>query len=355
MAKSVSRKKKRKSVSNSYLKVRIVGGIMTCILLALFYYLSFYANVNIRAQSCYFFIPDGANTRSVYESLKSKSIPGSNLSLWMMLQFDHLNQPRKGLYQLEKGWGNLRLIHHLNNAPLKPYTSYQVPAFKARSNMIRNICTSTGVDFGTFYSLLRDSSYIQNLGNFTRESIYCIFIPGNYKVYKNCGAAGLMEAMNSEYMLFWNPERYELAQKMGYSTEELTILASIVYAETKNTDEMPVIAGLYLNRLKKNMRLEADPTLVFASGKLHARRVYKKDAYHKSKYNTYRNKGIPPGPVGPAPMAALEAVLHPAEHQYLYFCANDDLSGCHIFTETYEAHKKNADRYRKVLNKNKVH
>ena len=187
------------------------------------------------------------------------------------------------------------------------------------------------------------------------ESIYCIFIPGTYRINRRISAVDLVESIHAEYCNFWNFERTAQAKHIGYSPEEITILSSIVYAETKNVAEMPMIAGLYLNRLKKNMRLEADPTLIYASGAHGTKRVYTKLTYIKSNYNTYRNKGLPPGPIGPTPLVSLEASLHPATHNFFYFCAHESLSGCHTFSESYEAHKLNAIRYRKILDKNKIH
>jgi UPF0755 protein len=153
---------------------------------------------------------------------------------------------------------------------------------------------------------------------------------------------------------FWNEDRLEQAEDMGLSPEEVYILSSIVYCETKNYEEMPLVAGVYLNRLKKNMRLESDPTALFASNSRGARRVYNKHTSVKSPYNTYQNKGLPPGPICLPPPEVVDAVLDYEDHDFLYFCAKEDSSGTHNFASTYEDHKVNAENYRKSLNKRKI-
>lgn len=354
MARSRKKKKCIKSGRSTYFLFKVYGTGLLVAAFAFFYFLFFSSNMNIRSRYCYFYVPEYATVTSVYESLSEKKLLNSSVSMWLTMKMMTIHAPRKGLYKLEKGWGNFTIINQLNTARLRPYYNYTVPSYKIRSNVTKSVCTSAGVDFEEFNTLLNDSSFLLKMGNLSIESVYCIFIPGSYRIFEKCTAEDLLESIYSEYSLFWNEERSSAASELGYSPEQLTILASIVYAETKNVSEMPLIAGLYLNRLKKNMRLEADPTLVYATGNYGARRIYRKSTSHPSKYNTYRYKGLPPGPVGPVSVASVEAVLHPAMHDYIFFCASDSLAGCHIFAETFETHKANADRYRKMLDKNKI-
>ena len=160
--------------------------------------------------------------------------------------------------------------------------------------------------------------------------------------------------MHQEYLNFWNDERLAQAENAGLTPSEAIILSSIVYAETKNEEEMPVIAGVYINRLKQNMKLESDPTLVYATGDFNTRRVYKNKKNIFPGYNTYRKKGLPPGPIYYPPVKAIDAVLNYAEHDYIYFCAKGDTTGCHTFAATFEEHKENADKYRKYLDSKKI-
>ena len=142
---------------------------------------------------------------------------------------------------------------------------------------------------------------------------------------------------------------------MGLKPSEVYTLSSIVYSETKQENEMPIIAGVYLNRIRINMRLESDPTLVYATRKFGTKRVLFKDKNVNSPYNTYKNKGLPPGPIYIVPSWVIDKVLEYDGHDYLYFCANHDLSGGHVFAETYEEHRENAQRYHEKLNKENIY
>ena len=173
-------------------------------------------------------------------------------------------------------------------------------------------------------------------------------------IYKGRTAEEFLSDLHGEYSKFWNQERRALAKEVHCSPEDVIKLASIVYAETKNVNEMPLIAGTYLNRLRKNMLLQADPTLLFANNKSGARRIYFKLTASNSPYNTYKFKGLPPGPIGPAPRVAIDAVLNYAEHDFLYFCAKDDESGCHSFAVNYEEHLENARKYQNMLNRKRI-
>jgi UPF0755 protein len=346
------RRKKKKTGNFDAQKIYIYTALT--ILLAGLYFFAFASNVNIRSEKCYFFIPDASNSGAVYDSLKSRNLLKYNFSFWVMMKILKLEHPRKGLYQLDRSWGNIGLLREITNAVLPPYMTFQIPDVRSREHMVRHICKQTKTDLKEFNGLLNDAIYLKKLGGYNPESVYSIFIPGKYKIYKHCHAVELLNAIHSEYTIFWNEDRCRIAKEKGYTPEQLTTLASIVYAETKNPEEMPIIAGLYLNRLKKNMRLEADPTVIFATGTYTSRRVYKKHTKHPSTYNTYLYKGLPPGPIGPPHRLAIHAVLHPSEHNYYFFCADEQLTGCHIFSETFEEHKKNAVRYRKVLDEHGI-
>jgi UPF0755 protein len=155
--------------------------------------------------------------------------------------------------------------------------------------------------------------------------------------------------MGVNYSSFWNSERKEIARKMGLRSAEVSVLASIVQQESNRKDEWPVIAGVYLNRLNKNMKLQADPTVKFAAGDETLRRIKGNHLKINSPYNTYQNFGLPPGPIAMARKESIDAVLNYQSHSYLYFCARPDRSGYHDFASTYTEHTRNASRYRKSL------
>jgi UPF0755 protein len=156
--------------------------------------------------------------------------------------------------------------------------------------------------------------------------------------------------MEKEHAKFWNKERTEKAKAMNMTPVQVATLASIIDEETANTAEKPMVAGMYYNRLKTDMPLQADPTIKFALKNFGLRRIYNKLLRVDSPYNTYKNTGLPPGPIKVASIAGIDAVLNHAEHDYIYMCAKEDFSGTHNFAITYEEHLRNAAKYSKALN-----
>ena len=176
-----------------------------------------------------------------------------------------------------------------------------------------------------------------------------MFLPNTYEVYFNVSPEALVERMHTEYKNFWNEVRIEKAKKIGLTPIEVSILATIVQAETVKQNEAPVIAGLYMNRLKKDMPLQADPTLVFAVGDFTLKRVLNEHKEVESPYNTYTHTGLPPGPINMPRIAIIDAVLDYEDHKYIYMCAKEDFSGYHNFAVTLNDHSKNARKYQAVL------
>ena len=182
-----------------------------------------------------------------------------------------------------------------------------------------------------------------------------MFIPNTYQVYFTITAKGLVDKMHDEYNKFWNESRSAKAKALGMTPLEVSILASIVQAESVKHDERPVIAGLYINRLKNGIPLQADPTLVFASGDFNLKRVLNVHKEVDSPYNTYKNKGIPPGPITMPDFSSIKAVLNPETHNYLYFVANPKQPGYHMFANTYIAHIRNSKIYYRWINSQRLY
>jgi UPF0755 protein len=177
-----------------------------------------------------------------------------------------------------------------------------------------------------------------------------MFIPNTYELYWNTSAQNLMQRMKSEYDKFWTPARDAAREKLGLTRVQVSTLASIVEAEQQqHPDERPRIAGVYLNRLKRGMKLQADPTVVYANGDFGIKRVLNVHLQKDSPYNTYKYVGLPPGPINLPSIASIDAVLHPEQNDYLYFCAKDDFSGYHAFAATQQQHLVNAHRYQAAL------
>ena len=201
--------------------------------------------------------------------------------------------------------------------------------------------------------LLNDSVYCDSLG-FTPETINALFIPNTYEIYWNISADKFIRRMKREYDAFWTPERLKKAEEIGLTPVEASILASIVEEETAASDEYPIVAGLYINRLHAGIPLQADPTVKFAVGDFSLQRILFEHLEIDSPYNTYINTGLPPGPIRIPSKKGIDSVLNYTKHNYIYMCAKEDFSGTHNFASNYADHMANARKYWKALNERKI-
>ena len=204
-------------------------------------------------------------------------------------------------------------------------------------------------DSAAFAAILTDDSVAQANG-FRPEEFIGMFIPDTYEFYWTVAPEAFVERMHREYDRFWEPRR-QLLQHTGLNERQVASLAAIIDEETARTDEMPTIAGVYINRLRRGMRLQADPTVKFAMGDFTLRRILRRHLATKSPYNTYLHAGLPPGPIRMPSKAAIDAVLHYEKHDYLYFCARADFSGYHSFARTLAEHNRNARAYSAALDR----
>ena len=264
------------------------------------------------------------------------------MAAWTLSNNDTISN---GLFQLQKGWSNWDIINYLKTDP-KPSVEIVIKPFQQRHNTLQYLCKYLEIKHTALKSWLEDETYLQQWENFNRHNVYCVLIPDTILVYRDSRAKEIADRLFRNYLTFWNAARLEQAAKLGLTPNEVGVLASIVYAETKIPEEMPTVARLYMNRLQKNMRLQADPTVVFASGKS-ITRVLKVHKKIKSEYNTYRVYGFPPGPVFTPTKQAVDAVLSAETHDYLYFCAKNDFSGYHHFSRTFDEHLQVARTYHK--------
>lgn len=196
---------------------------------------------------------------------------------------------------------------------------------------------------------LDSSSRCQELG-FTIDDVVAMFIPNTYELYWDVSMNDFLQRMKKEYVRFWNEERLAKAKEIGLSPVEVSTLASIVEEECMFSDEYATVAGLYLNRLRSGQFLQADPTVKFAVGDFSLRRILNKHLEVNSPYNTYKNAGLPPGPIRIPSIKGIDSVLNYAKHDYLYMCAKEDFSGRHNFAKTFAEHQVNAIKYRNALN-----
>ncbi|WP_299819231.1 endolytic transglycosylase MltG [uncultured Pontibacter sp.] len=331
--------------------------IPALIVLFLFLFVSFsyYAfqivytpNVDTKKRDTFVTIPTGATYEQAMDSIEASEVIIDKLSLRFMaklMDYDELVKP--GRYKLEHGWGNRQLIGVLRIGQQTP-VNLTFANVRLRTQLATKLATEIEASEQELDSLLSDEAYLATLG-FDTATIVSMFIPNTYEVYWTTTAPELMARMKKEYDKFWTAERKAKAEQLGLSQKEVSTLASIVQAETIKNDEKPRVAGVYLNRLQKGMRLEADPTVVFAVRDFTIRRVLNVHLQHDSPYNTYKYAGLPPGPINVPDISSIDAVLNPEEHKYIYFCAKEDFSGYHSFAVTHSEHIANARRYQQAL------
>ena len=215
------------------------------------------------------------------------------------------------------------------------------------------ICKNLNMPADSLYAAICNNDICKSYG-FDTVSIVTMFLPDSYNIYKVTSVKKFLDRMNKEYNTYWNEARLNIAKENGMTPYEITILASIVEEETKKTDEMSTVAGLYINRLKIDMPLQSDPTVKFATGDFSLRRILNKHLEIESPYNTYKYKGLPPGPIRIPSKIAIEKSLNYKKSKYLYMCAKEDFSGYHNFATTLREHNNNAAKYRRELNRRKI-
>lgn len=337
------------SLKEEIKKVKIAGIVIGVLLLLIISFLTFMPNLRTNADKYYLYVPKDYTISQLSDTLYEKGVLKNTWTLKLLATLTGVDSLRNGLFELNKNAFNASIIYHLATDSIKPFTKLEIPSYQLRKNIIDHISKNLEINKQEMWDSLKSRTFLSTLGDYNKESIFTIFIPGTYYFYKNSSVPDIIQRMNREYNHFWNDERKRKASEIGLNPVDVSILASIVYCETKLPTEMPKIAGVYLNRLDKNMRLESDPTVVYAAKKFNVKRVLFKDRAINSRYNTYRKKGLPPGPIHFPPTYAIDAVLDREQHEYLYFCAKEDMSGCHNFASNFEEHKENARRYRQTL------
>ena len=228
-----------------------------------------------------------------------------------------------------------------------------IPATRDIAQLVGSVSRQLMMDSAELAEFTTSTIYKNKIG-YTDETFPSLFIPETYEVYWNIKPEDLMIRLMKERRSFWNEERKAKAEKLGMTPEEVATLASIVDEETNDNAEKPIVAGLYINRLKRGMLLQADPTVKFALGDPTRKRILNKDLEVESPYNTYKHTGLPPGPIRIATKQGLESVLNYKKHDYLYMCAKEDFSGTHNFAKTLSEHNANAKKYQNALNKLKI-
>ncbi len=298
-------------------------------------------------------IPTGSRFEALLDSLGARRVLHDSLLFVKLARARDLDMlVRPGSYQLREGMSYASLINMLKSGRQTPVrvTFHNV---RSTDRLAGLLARKLEPDSLAFLQAFDNDSLIHSLG-FSSATLLGMFIPNTYEFYWTVTPEAFMKRMKREYDRFWNEDRTAKLARCGLSREEVSTLASIVYEETKNTAEMPRIAGVYINRLRRGMPLQADPTVKYAVGDFTLRRVLLRHLKVDSPYNTYKYPGLPPGPICMPSIAALDAVLNFEAHDYLYFCAKEDLSGTHNFARTLAEHNRNAQAYARALDRLKI-
>lgn len=272
---------------------------------------------------------------------------------WVAKRLDYPEYIKSGHYIIKNGMNNNRLLNLLRSGSQTPI-DFTFNNIRTIEQFAGKVDDELELDSISLLNVLSENPDLKEMG-FDKEKYAALFIPNTYELYWNINADDFVEKMIDEYKKFWNESRMQKAENLKLTPIEISILASIVDKETTKTSEMPRIAGVYLNRINKKWLLQADPTLVFALGDFEIKRVLDSHKKIESPYNTYKYRGLPPGPICIPSIASIDAVLNAEKHKYFYFCAKDDLSGYHVFARNINEHNANAEKYRRALNKKKIY
>lgn len=305
-------------------------------------------------EEVYIYIDEERDYETVVDQLKEKvELPNEDVFRLLADRMNYPNMVKTGRYAIEDGMTMPDLIRALRSGSQVPI-NLTFNNIRTMENLAGRLSSQLMADSISILDVLNDTSVAAKYG-FNEQTFGSMFIPNTYEVYWDTNVESLIERMKREYDSFWNTERRAKAQKLGLTPLEVTTLASIVEEEATYADEYPIVAGLYINRLNRGMRLEADPTVKFAVGDATLRRILFKHLEVESPYNTYKIDGLPPGPIRIPSTSAINATLSPAQHNYIFMCAKDDLSGRHNFAVTHAEHARNARAYQKALNERGIY
>ncbi len=298
-------------------------------------------------------IPQEATYDQVLDSLNSQDIIITEKAFrWVAKRKDYPDFIKPGKYVFYKGMNTNQIVNMLKAGNQQP-VSVTFNNLRFIDQLAGKVASYIEPDSTTLLAYLNNEQVINDLG-FDKHSFHAMFVPNTYEFYWTTTPKQFVDRMKAEYNRFWTDERKQKAAKLELTPIEVSTIASIVQEETIKKAEKPRVAGLYINRIKRGMLIQADPTIKFAIGDFSIKRVLNKHLEIDSPYNTYKNAGLPPGPINFPEISSLEAVLNAESHSYLYMCASDQFDGTHNFARTLREHNSNARKYQRALNKNKI-
>lgn len=339
----------KKDISKTKLAVFLVASTLTITFTFYFYQVFFTPNILVGKTDRLMVIKSETGFRDLQRQLANEGLVNDMVSFSFVARLMKYDRNIKsGRYLLRGDMSNREAVLALRNGR-REAVKITFSHVRLLSELSEKITTNIGVTPDEFMEAAYRFADQDTINGFNRENILSMFIPNTYQVYFNLTPDDLIQRLYREYRLFWSDERIAKAKAMGLTPVQVSVLASIVQAETVKADEAPVIAGLYLNRLNKGIPLQADPTLVYAAGDFSLKRVLNVHKEIDSPYNTYRYAGLPPGPINMPYIRSIDAVLDHEKHDYYYMCAKEDFSGYHHFAKDLNTHQNNAKRYQRAL------
>lgn len=350
MSEEPSKPQKNKKLSKPIKITVAIVGIVFLYFVYLFFVPNFSAGGN---QKSYLYIPDNSTYSDVIGLLEKQAHISNVSSFKQVSALLRYNKVRPGRYEITNGMNNFTLIRALRSGRQTP-VKLTFNNIRTKEQLAARLSQQLESDSTSLLKLMNDSAFLSQY-KLNPNTAIALFIPNTYDVFWTIKPEDLFKRMKKEYDAFWTPERTKKAEAIPMTPVEVSTLASIVEEETNGKHERSMVAGLYINRLKNDMPLQADPTLKFAVGDFSIKRLKLEQILKISPYNTYRNHGLPPGPIRVASPEGIDAVLNYVHHNYLYMCAKETLNGEHNFAVTYAEHQANAKKYQKALDDRKIY
>ena len=307
-------------------------------------------NLNVDGEnSVALLIPKGATYQTVMDSLNKHELIHDQISFGFLSKFmEYRESVKPGRYLIRPNASNRTVLAKLRSGD-QDEVKLTFNNIRLKEELAKKLAANLLIHEEVLLEKLNDLEVCEKYG-FNTDNIMCMFLPDTYFMWWTITEDEFLDRMKYEYNQFWTKERLAKAAKTGMSPKQVGIMASIVQSETNKRDEQPRVAGVYVNRIKSGIPLQADPTVKFAVGDFTLKRILNKHLTVASPYNTYKIQGLPPGPIALPEKGAIDAVLNFENHNYVYFCAREDFSGYHNFAATLAEHNVNARKFHRAMN-----
>ncbi|MBX3102232.1 MAG: endolytic transglycosylase MltG [Bacteroidetes bacterium] len=319
------------------------------------YYYLLLGNIRDNGKTRSLYVWPGSSLEQVIDSLKVNGLENERTFRATAALLNYGDHIKPGHYQLKPGMGNRRLVNMLKSGTQTP-VRLTFPSLRTRQDFARVAARQLMCTEEELLAALDNANLLTELG-VSRHTLMALFLPDSYELYWTLTPEELLRRMKQEHDKWWTADRKAKARELGLTPVQVSIVASIVQAETNQNSEKPDVAGVYLNRLRKGMRLEADPTIKFALQDFAIKRILNRhlEAAENSPWSTYAHAGLPPGPINCPDKSSLDAVLNARKHDYLFFCASAEKPGFHTFSRTLAEHNRAAKAYHEWLNRQRIY